>query len=245
MESNSAPIFSNYSASSGSSSDLKTVNFRTRTGQVRRTKTRARILTTAFALFDERGVHKVTVEDVRASAGLARGSFYNYFPTYEHMLKELAAQISLQINREQSARFDNVENFVERMWCNLRYFILRGGSDRSCAEILIRVTPLLGPLNDSMRVRAEQDLRTCVRRKLIRVPSPGVALDLGYGLGSVMVRRVSESGVKMKEIEAAGLLFMRALGLSESESRRISGLPLSEMPVVPLRDAVIDSFDTT
>ena len=70
------------------------VNFRTRTGQARRARTRANILSTAFALFDERGVDQVTVEDVRESAGLARGSFYNYFLTYEHMLKELAAAIS-------------------------------------------------------------------------------------------------------------------------------------------------------
>src|ERR1700736_3699636 len=117
------------------------VNFRTRTGQARRARTRARILTTAFALFDERGVDRVTVEDVRSTAGLARGSFYNYFLTYEHMLNELAAQISRQINIEQSERFDGIANLVERMWCNLRYFIIRGGSDRSCSEILIRVTP--------------------------------------------------------------------------------------------------------
>jgi AcrR family transcriptional regulator len=221
---------------------LKTVNFRTRTGQARRAKTRARILATAFALFDERGVDKVTVEDVRASAGLARGSFYNYFLTYEHMLTELAAQISRQINEEQTARFGGVPNILERMWCNLRYFILRGGSDRSCSEILIRVTPLLGPLNDSMRTHAERELRECVKRKLIRVPFPGVALDLGYGLGSVMLRRASKDGVKLKEIAAAGLLFMRALGISESEARRISRLPLSDMPATTLRSSVIDNF---
>lgn len=223
--------------------DLETVNFRTRTGQVRRAKTRARILTTAFALFDEKGLQNVTVEDVRGLAGLARGSFYNYFPTYEDMLRELAAQISLQINREQSTRFDNVTNPVERMWSNLRYFILRGGSDRSCGEILIRITPLLGPLNDSMRIRAEQELRACVRKKIIRVPSPGVALDLGYGLGSVMIRRASENGINLKDIAAAGLLFMRALGVSQSEARRISELPLPQLPAIALRDAVIGSID--
>lgn len=218
------------------------VNFRTRTGQLRRARTRARILATAFALFDERGVDKVTVEDVRASAGLARGSFYNYFLTYEHMLKELAGQISLQINKEQTERFDGISNLVDRMWCNLRYFILRGGSDRSCSEILIRVTPLLGPLNDSMRLRAEHDLRECVKKKLIQVPSAGVALDMGYGLGSVMLRRSSQGGAKVKEIEAAGVMFMRALGMSESEARRISRLPLPEMPYVSLRELVIGTF---
>jgi AcrR family transcriptional regulator len=220
------------------------VNFRTRTGQLRRARTRARILATAFALFDERGVDKVTVEDVRGSAGLARGSFYNYFLTYEHMLKELAGQISLQINKEQTERFDAVSNQVDRMWCNLRYFILRGGADRSCSEILIRVTPLLGPLNDSMRLRAEHDLRECVKKKLIQVPSPGVALDMGYGLGSVMLRRSSQGGVKAKEIEAAGVMFMRALGVSENEARRISRLPLPEMPDVSLRELVIGTFDS-
>jgi AcrR family transcriptional regulator len=220
----------------------KPANFRTRTGQLRRARTRARILTTAFTLFDERGVDKVTVEDVRGSASLARGSFYNYFLTYEHMLKELAEQISLQINKEQSARFDGVTNLIERMWCNLRYFILRGGSDRSCSEILIRVTPLLGPLNDSMRIRAEHDLRECAKRKLIQVPSPGVALDLGYGLGSVMIRRAAKSGVKPKEIEAAGLMFMRALGIAEGDARRIARLPVPDMPAVTLRESVISNF---
>src|SRR6202023_2363628 len=105
--------------------DSTVVNFRTRTGQARRARTRAKILSTAFALFDERSVDQVTVEDVRASAGLARGSFYNYFLTYEHMLKELAAEISRQVNIEQTARFEGVENLLERMWCNVRYFILR------------------------------------------------------------------------------------------------------------------------
>src|SRR6266850_7071163 len=96
--------------------ETTTVNFRTRTGQARRARTRAKILTTAFELFDQRGVDQVTVEDVREVAGLSRGSFYNYFLTYEHMLKELAAQISRQINIEQTERFDAMGNQVERMW---------------------------------------------------------------------------------------------------------------------------------
>jgi AcrR family transcriptional regulator len=220
------------------------VNFRTRTGQLRRARTRARILSTAFALLDEQGVDRVTVEDVRASAGLARGSFYNYFLTYEHMLKELAAEISRQINVEQTQRFDMVGNLVERMWCNLRYFILRAASDRSCSEILIRVTPLLGPLNSNMRHNAERGIRQSMRLKLINVPSAGVALDLGYGLGAVMIRRAVEGGVDSKEIDAAGLLLLRAFGVAEIEARRISHLPRAALPDVPLREAVINNFES-
>ena len=218
------------------------VNFRTRTGQARRARTQAKILSTAFALFDERRVDQVTVEDVREAAGLARGSFYNYFLTYEHMLTELAAQIGRQINIEQSERFDSVANLTERTWCNVRYGILRAASDRSCSEILVRVTPLVGPLNDTMRQHAAESMRLSAKRKLIDVPSPAVALDLGYGLVTVMIRRALNSGVDLKEIEAAGLMLMRAFGVPEIEARRISRLPLPQLPEIPLRVAVIGNF---
>jgi AcrR family transcriptional regulator len=199
-------------------------------------------LSTAFALFDERGVDQVTVEDVRESAGLARGSFYNYFLTYEHMLKELAAQIGRQINVEQSARFEDVANMAERVWCNVRYSILRTASDRACSEILIRVTPLVGAVNDHMRKHAERTMRLAVKRKAIDVPSAGVALDLGYGLVAVMIRRALNVGVDFKEIEAAGLMLLRAFGVADIEARRISRLPLPALPELRLRAAVIDNF---
>ena len=218
------------------------VNFRTRTGQARRARTRANILSTAFALFDERGVDQVTVEDVRESAGLARGSFYNYFLTYEHMLKELAAKIGRQINVEQSERFEDVANMAERIWCNVRYSILRSASDRACSEILIRVTPLVGAVNDHMRKHAERAVRLAVKRKAIDVPSAGVALDLGYGLVAVMIRRALNIGVDFKEIEAAGLMLLRSFGVADIEARRISRLPLPMLPELRLRAAVIDNF---
>src|SRR5579862_581009 len=95
-------------------SEEPAVNFRTRTGRIRRARTRATILAAAFEIFDAKGVGRTTVEDVRERAGLARGSFYNYFQTYEDMLKELAAEIARQINAEQSERFEDLPNLAER-----------------------------------------------------------------------------------------------------------------------------------
>src|ERR1700755_574247 len=100
------------------------VNFRTRTGQLRRARTRANILTAAFALFDEQGIDRTSVEHVRERARLARGSFYNYFDTYESMLSALAAEIARQLNAEQSARFEGVPDLALRLWEYIRYAIL-------------------------------------------------------------------------------------------------------------------------
>jgi len=218
------------------------VNFRTRTGQARRARTRAKILSAAFELFDKRGVDQVTVEDVRERAGLARGSFYNYFLTYEEMLKALASDLARQINSEQSERFESIPNMAERIWSHVRYAILRAASDRSCTEILVRITPLVGPLNEEMRMHAERTLRTSVKSKAIDVPSAGVALDLGFGLATMMWQRALKSRIDAKELEAAGLMLMRAYGVPEVEARRISRLPLPRLPEIPLRTAVINNF---
>jgi AcrR family transcriptional regulator len=226
-----------------SASAAVSVDFRTRTGQARRARTRARILSAAFALFDSQGLERLTVEDVRAQAGLARGSFYNYFETFEDMLKELAAEIARQLNTEQSERFDAIQNGAERMWRNLSYAILRVASDRSCGEILIRITPLVGSLTDQMREHAERDMRLSMKARTINVPSLGVALDLGYGLATMMLRRALDAAVDVKELEAAGLMLLRAYGVPEIEAKRISRLRLPELPNVPLRTAVINKFD--
>ena len=224
-------------------SESEVVNFRTRTGQARRARTRAQILSTTFALFDERGIDHVTVEDVRETAGLSRGSFYNYFLTFEDMLKELAAQISRQINVEQSERFDDVPNMAERIWSNVRYSILRTSSDRACGEILVRVTPLIGALNEHMRKHSQRTQRLSIKTKAIDVPSADVALDIGFGLITVMIRRGLNAGINLKEIEAAGLMLLRAYGVPETEARRISRLPLPVLPPFQLRAAVIQNFD--
>jgi len=218
------------------------VNFRTRTGQKRRAQTRAKILSAAFVLFDSNGVGSVNVEDVRAKAGLARGSFYNYFETYEAMLRDLAAEIARQLNAEQSERFDHVSNMAERIWCHVRYSILRAAADRACAEILVRVTPLVGSLTDHMREHAENDMRMSVKSKAIDVPSPAVALDLGYGLTTMMLKRALDAPMNLKEIEAAGFMLLRAYGVATEEARRISRLPLPQLPSVSLRTAVINNF---
>jgi hypothetical protein len=102
--------------------------------------------------------------------------------------------------------------------------------------------PLIGPLNEAMRKHAERGLRQCIQRKLVSVPSAGVALDFGYGLGAMMIRRALHARLDFKEIDAAGLMFLRAYGVKEIEARRIVRLPLLALPELALRAAVINNF---
>src|SRR5580698_6636406 len=49
---------------------------------------RLRLFRSALTLFAARGFASTTVEDITQAADVAKGTFFNYFPTKEHLLME-------------------------------------------------------------------------------------------------------------------------------------------------------------
>src|ERR1700683_2420662 len=58
----------------------------------RRTETRERIFRAALKLFTQRGFLETTVEDITDAADVGKGTFFNYFPTKEHVLATFGAE---------------------------------------------------------------------------------------------------------------------------------------------------------
>ena len=52
----------------------------------RGSETRERLFRSAMNLFRERGFHNTTVEDITNAADVGKGTFFNYFPSKEHIL---------------------------------------------------------------------------------------------------------------------------------------------------------------
>lgn len=55
----------------------------------RRAETRERIFRAGMELFAERGFFSTTVEDITEAADVGKGTFFNYFPSKEHVLSVL------------------------------------------------------------------------------------------------------------------------------------------------------------
>ncbi|WEK02327.1 MAG: TetR/AcrR family transcriptional regulator [Candidatus Sphingomonas phytovorans] len=217
-------------------------NFRTRNARIKRAKTRTRILAAAFALFEERGIDGTTIDDVRYAAHLSRGSIYNYFPTFDAMLREMAQHMVIQLNKEQSASFDGLTSPIERICCNIRYSIRRISSDRVGAEILLRVLPLIGPPTPDMRQHALRNITAAQAEGLVNVPSLQIALEMGYGLVTALVQRGMTSGITPKEIDAGAQMLLRSFGVADENAQRIATLRLPGLPVEQLRHAVLDDL---
>ncbi|HNN08489.1 MAG TPA: helix-turn-helix domain-containing protein, partial [Azospira sp.] len=57
------------------------VDHRTRVGQERRERTRAKLLAAALPVFAKHGADAAIIDSIIQQAGVARGTFYNYFRT--------------------------------------------------------------------------------------------------------------------------------------------------------------------
>jgi AcrR family transcriptional regulator len=71
----------------------------------RAAETRVKLFRSALALIAERGLAGVTVEDITEAADVGKGTFFNYFPTKEHVLGVMA-EIQLGKLQEAAARVD-------------------------------------------------------------------------------------------------------------------------------------------
>jgi AcrR family transcriptional regulator len=65
----------------------------------RRAETRERIFRAALELFAQRGFLETTVEDITEAADVGKGTFFNYFPTKEHVLATFGAERLAAVER--------------------------------------------------------------------------------------------------------------------------------------------------
>jgi AcrR family transcriptional regulator len=67
----------------------------------RRAETRDKLFRTAMDLFARRGFFETTTEDITEAADVGQGTFFNYFPSKQHVLTAL---FEIQLSKVQAAR---------------------------------------------------------------------------------------------------------------------------------------------
>jgi AcrR family transcriptional regulator len=133
----------------------------------RRAETKGRIFDAALRLFAEKGYVNTTVEEITAAADVAKGTFFNYFPSKEHVLIALSERQEQVVRRAGAAAKDALT--VKPILLELALAIA-AGPGRS--QLMLR--SLLGTafLNEPM-VRRLSDVLAIAREEIAKIMRRG------------------------------------------------------------------------
>ena len=168
-----------------------------------RAETRDRIFRAALRLFAERGFLETTVEDITEAADVGKGTFFNYFPTKEHVLATLGAERIAAVERAlERAKKGPVMPALQDLATSLA-----GQSDDSAA--LLRA--IYAAHASCAPVRAELQKRLQTGRRLL-----AQIFDLARKRGEVRRDRSSAELARLTQIILLGVSFAWALNPDSS-----------------------------
>ena len=214
-------------------------DFRSRTGRARRAKTGARLMQAVFDVVDASGVSGLSIDSVCAAARLSRGSFYNYFDALDDLLIEMSKVLGGAINEEQVRLFERDSGSGAAIAGYLRYFVHRAASERSGTAVLLRTSPTHGAVTAQMRLRMTDTFGQALAAGEIDVTSLPVAIDVGLGVATAMLRRALDDGPLAERISEETAVLLRGLGVGKRRAVELAHRPLPPPPTVPLRAEVI------
>lgn len=97
-----------------------------------------RIHAAAMKLFVERGVTKVSISDLAAAAGMARGTIYSHVPDVDGLFEAVAAQLAREMTERVVAGFAGVGDPAQRLSLGVRQYIRRAHDEPLWGRFMTR-----------------------------------------------------------------------------------------------------------
>ncbi len=95
-------------------------------GRMKRERTRTKIIECALRVVAENGFDIPTIDDFVSAAGVAKGTFYNYFATREAILVAVAAAVADKVDLQLVPAYAGSKDPARRITVALRHFIRMG-----------------------------------------------------------------------------------------------------------------------
>lgn len=146
---------------------------RKRRARERRALAEANILASAQAVISRKGFHAATITDIVLEAGVARGTFYQYFETREAVFRRLIADFVALLNSSVRRITDSAAPIAELQSTVLRV-IMELFSHRDLARLLFRDALTPDPILQSLQHELHTHMHSMVCGALRRGQEWGV-----------------------------------------------------------------------
>lgn len=195
-------------------------------GRERRERTRRKLIDAAALVIARRGDEHVTIDDFIRAAGLARGTFYNYFPTREDLIDAVWAHLGKDPFREIERLCAAIDDPAERMVAVARMVLERASQDETWGWLIYTLSSDDQDVNEDLRAFPSPDLREGLDRGRFEFDDLDTARDLVVGIVRKALRMRLAGGLTVLYDQAICQMMLRALGFSRAEAGVIVTRPL-------------------
>jgi AcrR family transcriptional regulator len=197
----------------------------------KRERTRSHLIESAYRVFARKETDAVTIDDIIAEAGVARGTFYNYFQTREDVLRAVAASLSDVMNQKIWAQYAAISDPAERMAIGLRQFLHQAMRDATWGWVIVRIGLVAAPLSETIERGLMSDLEAGIRLERFRVDSVQASVDLVLGTSLMAMRTILEGHREPSYPEQITKLILKSLGVDQDDAEAIAFKALEPFPV--------------
>jgi AcrR family transcriptional regulator len=203
-------------------------NHRTRVAAEKREKTRAKLLESALVVFAQKGPQAV-IDDVIAQAGMARGSFYNYFRTNEELLVAVASAISDELLLAIDPAVQLLDDPVERIARGVR-LLLHAVTQFPLFGAFIARLPFPTANSSLLGVRfLARDIALGVDAGRFGAIGQRIATDLVVGVVLSAANSLAQRPANAAYPKLMVGAMLEGLGIDASEAARIIAQPLPKV----------------
>ena len=191
---------------------------RAQIGQEKRARTHAALVTAAKSLFALRSIESVTIDEIVAEAGLAKGTFYTHFDDLDALTAAVADELVAAFDDLMQPARLAIADPLDRIAFGCNAFIEKALEDPGWAQVVTRMARFHPAVGEGTRSRLLEDLRRALKNVAGPAPSPDLALEIVVGLMLQALSAFAERRVSRDDREPTLAALLRALG---ADGRRI------------------------
>lgn len=209
---------------------VEDIDHRVRAGAARREQTRQRLLAAALTVFAQKGPDAPSIDDFVAAAGVSRGTFYNHFRTTQELLAAVTAEMSdeaLTVIDRIVLTFDDP---IERVANGCLMYMHLAVDQPTWGEFIIRVGLRGDAAGKLVDVYLPRDLDLARKAGMADFPTTLAARDLILGCIMRAIQSVLLGKAPREHLRQSLELAFRGIGVPAKVARRVSQLPLPELP---------------
>lgn len=199
-----------------------------------RARTRRLLLDAALRVFARKGAGAASIHEIAAEAGVANGTFYNYFRTRDELLAAACVRLAERLSEEIAVGSARIVDPAERVAIGCRRYLLHALRDPTWGAALLRVSSHTPALTEQVAAAVLADLRPGRRRGRFRYPSEAAALDLAQGAVLAGIRTIVSGRAGAEHAAQVASLVLRGLGVPAGEAEEIAARPLPPLGIEPM-----------